>query len=166
MNVSLRASQVSPRTASVLFFRTASLLCFSLLAACGDNQAPEDATATWTRIQQMPYRSLSRAPGYETRRASTAAHGDAVDIFIGPTTKRALGDKALTQWPEGTLIVKDGYDEGELRFVAVMEKRAAGWFFAEYDAEGNAKYSGSPSLCVDCHRAGSDFVRAFSLPAR
>ena len=32
--------------------------------------------------------------------------------------------------------------------------------------DGRPKYSGKPSLCVDCHRSGSDFVRAFSLPGR
>lgn len=88
-----------------------------------------------------------------------------MDIFIDRATKKALDEKQpLTAWPVGTLIVKDGYDGADLAFVAVMEKRQGGWFFAEYDAEGSAKYSGKPSLCVDCHRAGSDFVRAFALP--
>ncbi len=41
---------------------------------------------------------------------------------------------------------------------------ATSWFFAEYDAEGDASYSGSPDLCTQCHRSGDDFVRAFALP--
>lgn len=142
------------------------LFAAALLAvACGDNQAPDDAAATWSRIQAIPYRSMARAPGYATRTPSTAPHGDAVDIFIDGATKRAFDEKKmLTEWPVRTLIVKDGYDGADLAFVAVMEKRQNGWFFAEYDGEGNAKYSGQPSLCVDCHRSGSDFVRAFKLP--
>lgn len=137
------------------------------VAACGDNQAPDEAVDLWSRIQAMPYRTMGRAPGYATRQPSMAAHGDAVDIFVDASTKKAIDEKRkLSEWPVGTLIVKDGYDGGDLSFVAVMEKRAGGWFFAEYDADGTAKYSGKPSLCVDCHRSGSDFVRAFSLPGR
>jgi len=45
-----------------------------------------------------------------------------------------------------------------------MEKRRDGWFWAEFDDDGEPKFSGRPSKCTDCHASGSDFVRAFSLP--
>jgi hypothetical protein len=46
----------------------------------------------------------------------------------------------------------------------VLEKQGGAWFWAEYDADGEASYSGTPDVCTDCHASGSDSVRAFSLP--
>lgn len=136
-----------------------------LFPACGDNQSPTEANEMWRSLQETPYRAFSRAPGFETRKPSSAAHGDAVDIFVNKTVADAItARKPLSAWPLGSLIVKDGYDEGELHYVAVMEKRKDGWFWAEYDDEGSAKYSGKPDLCIDCHRSGADSVRAFPLP--
>ena len=135
------------------------------LAACGDNQVPAQADDMWRSIQETRYREFTRAPGFETRKPSNAAHGDAVDIFVNKTVADAIAaKKPLTAWPLGSLIVKDGYSDGSLKFVAVMEKRSDGWFWAEYDEEGSALYSGKPSLCIDCHRSGQDSVRAFGLP--
>ncbi len=71
---------------------------------------------------------------------------------------------ALSEWPLGSWIIKDGYDGDTLELVATMEKREAGWFWAEYDAEGSAAYSGSPAVCTDCHSSGADYVRAFGFP--
>ena len=59
-----------------------------------------------------------------------------------------------------------GFDGSDLELVAVMEKRDDGWFYAEFDGEGEADYSGKPAVCTDCHESGDDYVRAFSLPAR
>ena len=141
------------------------LLSTAVVAACGDNQTPAAADAMWRSIQDARYRTFPRAPGFETRKPSNAAHGDAVDIFVNKTIADALAaKKPLASWPVGSLIVKDGYDGGELEFVAVMEKRDDGWFWAEYDGEGNTIYSGKPSLCIDCHASGQDEVRAFGLP--
>jgi hypothetical protein len=136
-----------------------------VLAGCGDNQDPAGARELWRRIQAEDYRSWPRAPGYETRRSSRAPHGNRVDIYINDTIASALvaGD-ALDAWPDGSLIVKDGFDDSDLDLVAVMEKRLGGWFWAEYDDEGDASYSGEPELCTDCHESGDDGVRAFSLP--
>jgi hypothetical protein len=88
-----------------------------------------------------------------------------VEIFVNDVVADALASEGLAEWPVGSLIVKDGYaDDGTLELVALMEKRQDGWFWAELDGEGNALYSGEPAICVDCHDAGSDLVRAFSLP--
>ena len=72
--------------------------------------------------------------------------------------------EALTAWPEGSLIVKDGYNKGEQHLVAAMEKREGGWFWAEYKASGEVSYSGDPGVCTRCHDAGADYVRAFGFP--
>ena len=47
-----------------------------------------------------------------------------------------------------------------------MEKQEGEWFFAEYlDLPSSySKFSGRPSVCVDCHARGADSVHAFSLP--
>lgn len=135
-------------------------------AGCGDDQRPEEADALWKRIHDEGYRSWSRAPGYESRRESGAPHGDMVEIYVNDVVVQALASaKPLDVWPDGSLIVKDGWSGDELELVAAMEKRGADWFWAEWDGEGSSKYSGKPALCTDCHEAGSDYVMAFSLPS-
>lgn len=140
-------------------------LVFALLS-CRQNDDPEGAESLLEQVQADGYRSWARAPGYEARRASSAPHSDAVEIFVNDVVSTALASgPGLAEWPVGSIVVKDGYtDDGELELVAVMEKREAGWYWAEYDADGTALYSGAPSICTDCHESGSDFVRAFPLP--
>jgi len=135
-----------------------------LLAACGDDQDPAGAAELWNRIHSENYRGWTRAPGFEQRRSSNAAHGDAVDIYVNKIVTDTLAGGPLSAWPKGSLIVKDGFDDGDFELVAAMEKRDDGWFWAEWDNEGDAMYSGRPSTCTDCHASGSDSVRAFALP--
>lgn len=139
-----------------------------VLGACGDNQDPQGSVDLWTELQTLDYRSFERAPGYEVRRESESPHSDFVDIYINDVVSQALTEgSALTEWPVGSLIVKDGFtDDGELELVAVMEKREDGWYWAEYfDFDPpEATYSGQPAVCTGCHSSGSDFVRAFDLP--
>jgi Cytochrome P460 len=140
-------------------------LVLMALAGCGDDQDPAGARELWRRITAEDYRSWQRAPGYETTRSSRAPHGNRVDIYVNEVVADALAaGEPLDQWPEGALIVKDGFDDSDLDLVAAMEKRAVGWFWAEYDDEGDSIYSGTPELCTDCHDSGEDGVRAFSLP--
>jgi hypothetical protein len=134
---------------------------------CGDNQEPEEAEALWERIHAENYRGFARAPGYETRQPSNTAHSSQVDIYVNDVLAQALAGGPISTWPVGSLIVKDGFsDDGTLELVAVLDKREGGWFWAEYtDVEaGEAKYSGAPEICLDCHASGSDYVRAFTFP--
>lgn len=135
------------------------------LGACGDNQDDAGARALLTRVRAEGYRSWDRAPGYESRRASSAPHSEDVDIYVNDRVAEvlALGEPTAA-WPEGSVIVKDGFDGSELELIAIMEKRADGWYWAEYDDDGDPDYSGHPDICTDCHRSGSDAVRAFRLP--
>ncbi len=74
----------------------------------------------------------------------------------------------ITEWPEGSLIVKDGYDsDNALDLIAAMEKRADGWFWAEWlDHESSTSdFSGKPDICIDCHQPGDDFVLGFGFPS-
>ena len=146
--------------------RIACCAVLLLVAApgCGDDQDPEGAAELWDRIHEEDYRSWSRAPGYDGRTPSDAPHGNEVEIYVDEVLANALEGEPLTAWPDGSLIVKDGWDGSELELVAVMEKRGSNWYWAEYDAEGTASYSGEPDVCIDCHRSGDDHVRAFRFP--
>lgn len=142
------------------------LLCLALLcASCRQNDDPTGADEVLARVQADEYRSWARAPGYEARVPSSAPHSDNVEIFVNDVVEAALASDGLTEWPVGSIIVKDGTsDEGDLELIALMEKREDGWYWAEYDGSGAALYSGDVDVCVDCHASGGDFVRAFALP--
>lgn len=136
-----------------------------LAGACGDNQDDAGARRLLDEVRADDYRSWSRAPGYEVRRSSTAPHSDDVDIYVNPVIELALFDGAASEeWPLGSIVVKDGFAGGDLELIAIMEKRQDGWYWAEYDNDGDPDYSGKPDVCIDCHARGSDFVRAFPLP--
>lgn len=135
-----------------------------LAAACGDDQDPEGADDLLSRMQAESYQSWARAPGYAERRTSSAPHGDEVEIFVNDVAEQALAGSGLEAWPVGTIIAKDGYEDGELSLIAAMEKREDGWYWAEWDGAGDSIYSGKPAICIDCHATGDDYVRAFGLP--
>ncbi len=142
----------------------AAVFCALALLGCGDNQDPAGADELWTRIHDDKYTSWATAPGYETKQPSAAPHGDEVIIYVNDVVAASLGSGPITEWPVDSLIVKDGYDGGELSLVAAMEKRADGWYWAEWSADGSAKFSGKPEICTDCHASGADSVRAFGFP--
>jgi hypothetical protein len=141
------------------------VLALVFATACRENQDPQGADALWQRISDKSYRSYRRAPGYASRTKSNAPHGNEVEIFVNDTVSKTLDSQGALSWPDGSLIVKEGYDDTSLALVAVMEKRNGEWYWAEYDGEGNTLYSGKPSICVNCHSgSSSDSVLAFSLP--
>jgi len=144
----------------------ATMVCGLVLAgACRQNDDPDGADELLARVQEEDYRSWNTAPGYDERRPSSAPHGGNSEIFVNEVVVDALSMEGLEEWPEGSIVAKDGYnDDGGLEVIAIMEKRADAWYWAEYDAEGAPLFSGAPTICTDCHGAGSDFVRAFSLP--
>ena len=141
------------------------IACALLTSGCRDDQAPDEAAELWTRIHDANYRSWVRAPGYATRKPTDAPHSDAVEIFVNDVVQNALVGSAITSWPDGSIIVKDGFDsDGSLDIVAVMEKRGTAWFWVEWSEDGESLYSGKPSICTDCHAPGADEVLAFGFP--
>lgn len=146
----------------------AALSLGAVLAACGQDDDPEGARVLWEKVNAGPgFQSWQRAPGFATRRPSFTAHANAVEIFVSPELGAVLGAKVVTEWPVGSIVVKEGFSGSSRRLVAIMEKRADGWFWAEYDDGGAPKYSGRPSVCIDCHdnrRSYSDWVYSFELP--
>ncbi len=144
----------------VLLLMFGSLLLF----ACGEDQEPEAAEAFWDKIQEAEYRTWSRAPGFGAIQPSRALHGDKVMIYVNDVVDDALEDGTLTEYPVGSIIVKDGYTGGDICLIAGMEKREDGeWFFTEYRPSGRTLYSGQPELCTGCHAIGDDWVRGFFL---
>ncbi len=137
-----------------------------LTASCGDDQDPDGASDLLARMKSEDYRSWARGPGYTERRTSSAPHGDEVEIFVNDVAAQALQGSGQDKWPVGSIIAKDGYDEGGgLSHIAAMEKREDGWYWAEWDGETEESiYSGKPATCIDCHATGDDYVRAFGLP--
>jgi hypothetical protein len=159
------ASVVADTMAATTLARASLLVVLSLVAGCGDNQDDAGARALLKRVQSESYREWQRAPGYEARRSSNAPHGGAVEIYVNDVVAELLAlETPIDTWPIGSLIAKDGYSGGSLELTALMEKREDGWYWAEYDDDGDPAYSGHPDLCIDCHRSGSDFVRAFGFP--
>jgi hypothetical protein len=137
----------------------------ALASACRQNDDPAGAEELLAQVQQEDYRSWEPAPGYEERQPSTAPHGGNSEIFVNDVMAEALEMDGLTEWPEGSIVAKDGYtDDGDLDVIALMEKRGDGWYWAEYSGEGEVLFSGAPTICTDCHGSGSDFVRAFAFP--
>ena len=145
-----------------------------VMAACGQDDDPEGARVLWAKVNAGEgFRSWARAPGFATRKPSFTLHANAVEIFVNDDVAKALSTpraELLTEWPVGSIIVKEGFSSDSRdsrKLVAIMEKRADGWFWAEYDGGGDSIYSGRPSVCTDCHdnRKGySDWVYAFELP--
>ena len=140
------------------------------LLGCGQNDDPAGAKDLYARIHQgTGYRAWSRAPGFASRKPSFTSHSDAVEIFVDPSVQKALeGPELVTQWPVGSIIVKESYANNTRNLLAVMEKKPDGtWFWAEYNADGKTLFSGKPDVCIDCHdnRKGySDWVYSIEMP--
>lgn len=143
----------------------ALVLLAGSLAGCGDDQDDEGARRLLASVRADGYRNWERAPGWPSRRPTSAPHSESVDIYVNDVIGQALAAAApLERWPEGSTIVKDGWDGSELEIIAVMQKRSDGWYFAEFDGEGDPNYSGHPKTCTNCHEGGNDSVQSFPLP--
>lgn len=141
-------------------------VCVALVSACAEdqNQAPEEAARLWERIHDEDFTSWETAPGYESPRPSNAPHSDLTQVYLNEVVFEASQGPPIDAWPAGSLIVKEGRTEdGVLELVAAMEKRDDGWFWAEWDDEGNAEFSGKPDVCIDCH-SGAEHDSVFVLP--
>lgn len=150
--------------------RAASLTLALLAAACGSDLDEAGARALWDQLQADEYRDPSgpgayeSAPGYETAQPTVRAHGQTARVYLNPVMAAALEETGLSAWPSGSILVKDSFDGDSVRLVAAMEKRAGGWYWAEWDGSGEVKYAGTPDVCINCHTAGEDFVLTVALP--
>jgi hypothetical protein len=144
-------------------------------AGCRQNDDPDGAKALYAKVNAgAGFKSApwSRAPGFPERKPSFSAHSTEVEIWINePMVKALAGPDQITAWPEGSIVVKEGFASATKRnLVAIMEKRRDGWYFTELDGDGEPLWSasdGKPSICIDCHdnRASySDSIYSFELP--
>src|SRR5262245_1869051 len=121
------------------------------LGACRENDDPEGAKQLFSTISQgQGWQAWRRAPAYPRRKPSFTDHGDEVEVFVNPMMSSALDTKTpITQWPPGSIIVKESFSGGSRSAIAVMSKQPDNsWYWAEYDADGEPLYSGKPSECV------------------
>lgn len=148
--------------------RRAALLVL-VLTACAERSEADDLRQ---QLLDDDYRNTyARAPGWDDPRlpAQGGPHGAFVDIYVNDVIEGALASgEALEAWPEGSIIVKDGWSAaqgGDYEFLAFMERRESGWFWGEYRGNGRLVTAGlDDGRCADCHAAGEDSVRAFGLP--
>jgi hypothetical protein len=140
-----------------------------LLTACAERNEADDLRQ---QLLDDDYRTTyARAPGWPDPRQPSPGgpHGDFVDIYVNDVIEDALAaGEPLDAWPEGSSVVKDGWDSasgGELKYLAFMERRDEGWFWAEYRGNGRVVAAGlDDRRCAECHAAGADSVHAFDLP--
>ena len=147
-------------------------VCLVLVAGCGEEASSPEADRIRDQLYAADYaRTFARAPGWESPRQPEAggAHGPFIDIYINDVVGDALAsEEALDRWPDGALIVKDGWNDAqgeEHLFFAFMERRPEGWFWGEYRGDGSLVAAGvGDPRCANCHSAGQDSVFAFGLP--
>jgi hypothetical protein len=165
-------SRVSRERRQPRDFRHGLLALLCLLAACSEETTSPEADAIRDQLDDADYRrSFARAPGWDMPRQSAAGgpHGAFVDIYVNEVVAEALeAGAALERWPDGALIVKDGWDDADgetYLFLAFMERRPEGWFWGEYRGDGSLVAAGvDDPTCANCHSAGQDSVFAFGLP--
>lgn len=148
------------------------IACLAFAVGCDDEATSPEADLIRDRLNDADYaQTFARAPGWESPRQPDAggAHGPFIDIYINDVVAEALSSEtALDRWPNGSLIVKDGWNDpdGEQHlFFAFMERREEGWFWGEYRGNGSLVAAGvNEPRCANCHSAGQDGVFAFELP--
>ena len=144
------------------------LLPILVLCACNASEADD----LRDQLRDDDYRNTyARAPGWEDGRlpAEGGPHGGFIDIYINDVMEDAIASgEALERWPEGSIIVKDGWsgaEGGKFEYLSFMERRDGGWFWGEYTGRGRLVSAGkNDNTCVGCHSSGDDQVRAFGLP--
>lgn len=145
---------------------TARFPVLACIFALGCSSVDEGgAQALWEDIRGADYPSWARAPGYEQPRDTVSAHGDTAIVFVNDIVESALDGDSRSSWPAGSVIVKDIYEDGDKTLIAAMKREEGGWFFAEWEPDGEPEYAGFElDVCTDCHVSRNDRVRAFALP--
>jgi hypothetical protein len=147
------------------------------LAACGGNDTPPppdagappapaapqqpepSAEAVWAQLQSEDYRRWQLWPGTSEQYEGTEPHGMLLTTYVNEAARQALENGTLPL-PDGAIIVKENYmPDGTFDASTVMVKRQGyapehnDWFWAKYDAAGNAEVAGRVEMCQACHSA-------------
>lgn len=148
--------------------RTAIVVLLALHSGCNAGEADD----LRDQLRDDDYRNTyARAPGWEEGRlpAEGGPHGGFIDLYINDVMEDAIAEGVpLERWPEGSIIVKDGWSSaegGSFEYLSFMERRDGGWFWGEYTGSGRLVSAGkNDSTCTGCHSSGEDQVLAFGLP--
>jgi len=129
------------------------------------------AEATWAEING--YESWSQLDPWVGIQASTDVHGDYVQIWANGVAESTVTAAAGGDMPDGAITVKEGYSDeagSSINAITVMKKMSGydsangDWFYARYTADGTVTMAGQSAvdMCVGCHAAGQDSVRAWT----
>jgi len=146
--------------------RYPALTVVALLAfGCdGDPDPVEPPAVAELEAAMTGYDTWSQIDPWTGVQPSGEAHGAYVQIWWNETAKSAIEAGGTAPMPTGSLIVKEGYgsdDDDDLNAVTVMWKvEDYGWFWARFNAAGEATMSGQPDGCVNCHASGDDAMLA------
>lgn len=114
-------------------------------------------------LKAADYTGWTPAPGNESPVAAKGPHGDEVQILLDPTAEEGLASGS-NQWPLSSIIAKDIFRNGELIQIAAMKKTADGWYWGEWDAQGNPIAEGiAVEPCEGCHASGTDGTLGVAL---
>ncbi|WP_440956185.1 cytochrome P460 family protein [Methanosarcina sp. Mfa9] len=116
--------------------------------------------------EENNYKNWELWPGTGELEPGKGPHGDQITIYVSDSALSAIDEKAGVM-PEGSTVLKEGYDsDGELIVVVVMHKVEGfdpaynDWFWLEYDAEGEIIAEGRVLGCQNCHarQANNDYL--------
>lgn len=128
-----------------------------------DARQADERGPLFDRILADRYSTWRVAPGYQTPQPSEGPHGELVQIFLNDTAADARRDGA-SQWPDGSIIVKDIYVDHSIAEVAAMEKRGDTWYWGEWTADGEVVAEGGGiEPCQSCHAEGTDYTIGVSI---
>lgn len=145
-----------------------------LVGACGDDQGPDlsdlpdtQGAAVWSYLQKEGYEgSWSLWPGKDKLYPSTSAeHGVQLTTYVNEIARKAIDDDKKTL-PDGSMVVKQAYQDGALMAITTMYKVkgfAPGtndWFWLMNAPDGTVMAEGSVDMCIGCHTAAksSDYL--------
>jgi hypothetical protein len=117
------------------------------------------AESVWALLQSQDYRSWQLWPGTTPQYEGTEPHGMLLTTYVNELAREALANGTLPL-PDGAIVVKENYmPDGTFDASTVMVKRQGyapehnDWFWAKYDAAGNADVAGRAEMCQACHSA-------------
>lgn len=169
---------MKPRLRLLATFVT--LACVIVLAGCGEASSDEPAVSAdppaeqtepsepsdsadvpetvnlLEEIQAADYTGWTPAPGNESLVPAQGPHGDEVQILLDPIAEEGLAGGG-DQWPLDSIIAKDIFRNGELIQIAAMKKTSDGWYWGEWNAQGDPIAEGvAVEPCESCHADGTD----------
>ena len=151
------------------------------LLACGSDNEKSGSDSVISDEDARAIDLWDELSGYETWEqhsdwtgmvlSEDGTHGDYVSIWMNDAAAAAIDSGDGGDLPEGSIIVKEGYNDvpgggvgDELKGLTVMLKEEGwgddGWFWAKFDTDrgGGVQLAGAVAACANCHAGGQDAV--------